>query len=114
MSCALFLLTRITGVGACIMLSPTKTREMLSRTRHARGMKTHLGRVPDLLVPVEMQARKGAPVGTKGLLRSSCFSSFLNVRWLSSCLTALSLQRTMASCRQFSITRNEITDQIIV
>ena len=33
MSCALFLLTRITGVGSCIMLSPTRTREMLSRRR---------------------------------------------------------------------------------
>ena len=33
MSCALLFLTRITGVGACIMLSPTRTREMLSRTR---------------------------------------------------------------------------------
>ena len=28
-----FLLTRLTRVGACFMLSPTRTREMLSRTR---------------------------------------------------------------------------------
>ena len=58
MSRARLFLTRITAVGACTMLSPTRTREMLSQTRpHGFRVQPNNPRPHDILVEKTVRIR---------------------------------------------------------